>query len=214
MEKNMSWLIGLVIISALISLVGLLVIGGNQVDEEALKDSITTQMNADLDAKLDEKFAEFPKPATAEEIAKLIPKVEVPKWDVPEFKSDAKVSDLWEDMYSDEIDELEAEAYDVAEYELEDHDYKLLTKWLEASMSEFYELDDVDVEDYEINIIGLGLEEDEDKSAEVVFELEVYYSLEEGSVNDLEVLKLVTATAYVSFDEGDYSDEDVDLIFA
>ena len=55
------------------------------------------------------------------------------------------------------------------------------------------------------------IDEDEDKVAEIVFELKVKYTLIEGVDEDLK--KNIIATAIVSFDEGDYSDSDVDLVF-
>ncbi len=211
MENKTGLLVTLIVVAALVNLAGLIILGANQVDEQALKESITAQLNADLD----EKLAALPAPATAAEIAALIVVPEapgVPEFDVPEFKSDSYVKDLWEDMYSYEIEELETGAYDVAVEELEDHDYKDLANWLESLIEGFDELEDVDVEDYEINIIDLGLDEDEDKAAEVVFELEVEYTLKEGVVEDYK--KKVIATASVVFDEGVFNDEDVELVFA
>jgi len=207
MENKTGLLITLIVLFGAINLIGLFVIGGNQVDQQALTDKVTAQVNAEI--------AKIPPAPTAAEVAALVPKVEVPEWEapvIPEFKGENMVKDLWEDLYDTEIEELETEAYDVAEIELEDHDYELLTEWLEASIEGFDELEDVDVEDYEINIIELGLEEDEDKIAEVVFELEVEYTLLEGVVQDYK--KQVLATATVNFDEGDFSDEDVELVFA
>ena len=205
MEKsNNGLLITLVVIAALLSLVTTFVAIGNSVNEQALADKVTAQV-----------ISQIPEPdpvPTAAEIAAQITVPSAPEVNVPEFKSDEKVQDLWEDLYADEIEELETEAYDVAEIELEDHDYKLLTKWLEGQIEGFDELEDVDVDDYEINIIELGLDEDEDKVAEIVFELEVEYSLLEGIAQDYK--KQVIATATVTFDEGDFDDEDVEFIFA
>ena len=202
MEKNMGLLVFLVVVSVFVSIVGWAVIGSHQVDQEALSKDVTAQVIAGL------PVAEPVVVPTAAEIAAL---VVIPTVDVPEFESDSKVLDLWENQYSVEIDELEAEAYDVAELELEDHDYKLLVKYLEASIVGFDELKNVDVEDYEVTIVELGLEEDEDKVAEIEFDLKVKYVLEEGATERLKKNILLTAT--VSFDEGDYTDSDVELIF-
>jgi len=208
MEENNKLLIVLGVLALILIIVSIFMIAGNNVDEQALSDKITAQVN--------EKISELDVP-TAEQLIALMPAYEVPEWeqpefDIPEFKGEAMVKDLWKDLYGDEIDELETEAYDVAVLELEDHDYELLVEYLEANIEGFDELEDVDVDDYEVNAIGLGLEEDEDKSAEVVFELEIEYTLIEGVVQDYK--KQLTATANVLFEEGDFDEEDVELVFA
>jgi len=203
-NQNNGLLYGLLAVAVILCLITTFAVMNNRVDEQALANKVTAQV-----------ISQIPEPdpvPTAAEIAALITVPSAPEVTVPEFKSDEKVQDLWEDLYADEIEELETEAYDVAEIELEDHDYKLLTRWLEEQIEGFDEIEDVDVEDYEINIIALGLDEDEDKIAEVVFELEVEYSLEEGPSYDYK--KDVLATATVTFDEGDFDDEDVELVFA
>jgi len=201
MEKE-NLLITLIVLLGLLSIVSLFLVAGNQVDEQALSDKVTAQVIGQIDIP------------TASEIAAEIPPVVIPEIVVPEAKevNNERIDDLWKDLYEEEIDELEAEAYDVAELELEDHDYKLLTKWLEEQIEGFDELRNVDIDDYEINVIELGLEEDEDKVAEVVFELKVKYSLDEGQTTQYK--KNVLATATVSFDEGVYNDEDVEFVFA
>lgn len=211
MEKNVGWLWTLLAVLIAINLIGWVMIP-DSVDEQALSDKVTAQV-----------ISQIPTPEkmpTAAEVAALVPKVEIPEFSVPEFvvpefKDHEMVKDLWEARWADDIEELETEAYDVAELELEDRDYKLLTKWLEESIEGFDELEDVDnydFDDCEINIIELGLDEDEDKVVEVVCELKVEYSLLEGVAQDWK--KTVFSTATVSFDEGDFDDEDVELVFA
>ena len=204
MENKTGLLVTLIVVAALVNLAGLIILGANQVDEQALKESITAQIS--------EEIAKIPAGPTAAEVAALVPKVEIPEWEVPEFKSDSYVKDLWEDLYADNISELEDEAYDVAVEELEDRDYKDLERYLEENIEGFDELRNVNIDDYEITIIELGLDEDEDKVVEIVFELKVRYVLDEGVVERLK--KNVIATAIVSFDEGDLNDEDVELVFA
>lgn len=199
-DNNNALLIVVGIILAALTIVSIIVESGNGVDEEALSDRITAQVISQIDVP------------TAVEIAAEIPAVEIPEVPAPKDLNNNRIDDLWEDLYEDDIDELEAEAYDVAEVELEDNDYELLTEWLEANIEGFDELEDVDVDDYEITVIELGLEEDEDKVVEIVFELEIEYSLQEGVAQDYK--KDMIATASVSFDEGDFSDEDVELVFA
>ena len=208
MEKsNNGLLIGLIAVAVILMVVTIFgVYSITSVDEQALSDKVTAQVIKQI------PVPEKVNVPTAAEIAALITVPSAPEVVVPEFKSDSHVQDLWENLYGDEIDELETEAYDVAELELEDHDYKLLTKWLESSIEGFDELEDVDVKDYDITIVELGLDEDEDKIATVEFELKVKYSLLEGADDNFK--KTVFATATVSFDEGDYDDEDVEFVFA
>lgn len=206
MEKNNALVVGLIVAAVILSLVTLFAVLGNnnKVDEEALANKVTAQVISQMP-----KSEKIDVDKLATEVAG---KISVPEVTVPEFKSDEKVQDLWEDLYADEIDGLETEAYDVAVSELEDHDYKALEKYLEANVEGFDELENVDVKDYEIKVINLGLDEDEDKVAVVEFELKVKYSLLEGADDDFK--KTVYANATVTFDEGDFSDEDVELVFA
>ena len=204
-NDNNGVLITILVILAALSILSMVVSVGSRVDEQALSNKITAQVIGQIDIP------------TAQEIVALIPPVVIPEIVIPEAPvakdlNNDRIDDLWEDLYGDKIDELEAEAYDVAELELEDNDYELLTEWLEVSIEGFDELKDVDVDDYEITVIELGLDEDDDKVAEVVFELEIRYTLKEGVVQNLK--KDIVATASVSFDEGDFDDEDVELVFA
>ena len=206
MEKNNSLLIGLIVALAVLNLVGFFVLGSHQgVDEQALADKVTAQVISQI--------PEVEPVPTAAEIAALITVPTVPEVTIPEFKSDEKVNDLWKNLYAENISKLETEAYDVAVNELEDHDYRLLTRWLESNVVGFDELDTpVNIHDFEVNVVELGLDEDEDKIATVEFELKVRYSLLEGTDDDFK--KTVKATATVTFDEGDFSDEDVEIVFA
>lgn len=200
--ENKGLFVMLILLVAGLSLVSIIVSMGNDINEQALSDKITAQVIGQINIP------------TASEIAAEMPETVIPNITIPEPKevNSDRIDDLWEDLNNEKIEELEAEAYDVAELELEDRDYELLTQWLEDGIEGFDELEDVDVDDYEINVIELGLEEDEDKVAEIVFELEVEYTLKEGVVQDYKKDVIVTVT--VSFDEGDFTDEDVELIFA
>lgn len=199
--ENKGLLITLIVLVALVSIVSVAISVNNQVDEQALSDKVTAQVIKGMPTPEEVNVSEL-----ATSVAALIPEVEV-----PEFASSNMVEDLWEDLYDDEIDELKAEAYDVAVEELEDRDYKLLTKWLEENVEHFDELKDVDVDDYKTKVIELGLKKDEDKCAVVTFELKVRYTLDEGETTRYK--KNILAIATVDFDEGDYDDEDVKLIF-
>lgn len=204
MEKNTLnvWLIGLIVLLMIINLFGFMSITPEKLDQDALANKVTAQVIGQIDIP------------TASEIAAEIPPVVIPEIVVPEPKelNNNRIDDLWKDLYGEEIDELEANALDVAEIELEDDDYDLLVKYLEANIEGFDELMDVDVEDTEVAVISLGLEEDEDKTAEVVFELEIEYTLIEGVVQDYK--KQIIVTANVVFEEGDFNDEEVELVFA
>ncbi len=190
-----------VVVLALCLLVGFVAVGNGNVTEDEVKDIVVNEFN-----KLN-----IP---TATEIASEIV-IEVPEWEVPvipEFKSENKVNDLWEDLYSAVIAEIKEYAELDAEAELEDEDYELLEDFLKLNVLNFDEIEDVDVEDVEIEVLNLGLEEDEDKVAQVVFELEVEYTLTEGPISDV-YEKTIFVTADVVYDEGDFTDEKVELAF-
>jgi hypothetical protein len=204
MEKNIGLLVGLISVLGVLSLITLFIAGSGKIDQQALSDKITAQVISKIPAP--------EKVPTAAEIAAQIVVPSAPEVIIPEFKENEKVNDLWKNLYADQIEELETEAYNVAELELKDHDYKLLTNWLEANVVGFDEIDSVTIKDYDINVVELGLDEDEDKIATVNFELKVRYTLLEGSDDNLK--KTVNATATVNFDKGDFSDEDVELVFA
>jgi predicted outer membrane lipoprotein len=169
----------------------------NYVDEDGLVAKVVDQIDV----------------PTAAEIAAEIPPVEIPEVTLPDpgVMDNEKIDDLWEDLYADEIEEIEEAAYDHALAELEDDDYEILFDWLEAQIEGFDELEDVDVEDYEIEVANLGLEEDEDKEAVIEFELEVEYTLLEGM--NIDYKKQVLATATVLYEEGDFDEEEVNFVF-
>lgn len=202
MEKNTTLLVSLIAIVGVLSLVTLFIAGSNKVDETALANTVTAQVISKIPA---------PEPVpTAAEIAALIPQPEAPV--IPEFKSDQKVDEVWKEIYADDIEELETEAYNVAVEELEKRDYKALEKYLKGSIENFDELVSVEIKDEDITVVNLGLDEDENKVATVEFELKAVYSLSEGEDDDFK--KKVIGTATVTFDKGDYSDEDVEIVFA
>lgn len=204
-KQNNGLLITLVVLVALLSLISIFVVASNRVDEEALANKVTAQVVSQLPDEVDVDDLAI---KVAEKINVSVPEVEV-----PEFESDEKVKDIWDVVYADEIEELETEAYDIAVEELEDDNYELIEEYLETAIEGFDELEEVeDVEDYveayEVNIIKLGLDDEEDKIAEVVFELEVEYTLKEGPAQDYKKEFLVKAN--VLFEEGDFDDEEVD----
>ena len=208
-DDNNILLIILVLVVAMLSIVSIVMTAGNYIDEQKLTDKVAAQVIAQIDIP------------TASEIAArvVIPEVKIPEFQAPVYPefpvmkdlNNGRLDDLWENLYGEEIDELEDNAYDIAEEEFENRDYKLLTEWLEANIEGFDELKNVDVEDEEVRVIELGLDEDENKVVEVVFELEIRYTLNEGVVQRLK--KDVEVTITVLFDEGDYLDSEVEMIF-
>jgi len=210
MEKNNRLLIWLVVIVAILSLVTTFVSLGSKVNEQALADKVTAQVIRDM-----------PKQTAAQEIdidqlaADVASKIVVPGVEVPKFESNEKVNDLWNDLYSENISKLETEAYNVAVTELEKKDYKALNNWFEDNVLSFDEIksvSDYDFSDCEVVIVNLGLDEEEDKVATVSCDLKVKYSLLEGVTDNFK--KTVGLVANVVFDQGDFNDEDVELVFA
>jgi hypothetical protein len=124
-----------------------------------------------------------------------------------------KLNQIWEKEYSAEIEVLEDAADEAANEELgvlEDNED--LEDFFKAGFPGLDEILSVDVKDTHTTVLALGLEEDEDKVVEIVYDLKVKYTLEEGADDTLK--KLVTATVKVTFNEGDLEDEDVEVIFA
>ena len=121
------------------------------------------------------------------------------------------LNEFLEDRFSDEFDEIEDNATFYATEELEDDDYEVIVDYI-MSLIEGIDEDsiNVDLDDTDVVVTKLGLEEDEDKSATVTFEVEVRYKLEEG-VNT-KFNKDFVVVYNVIFDEGDFNDEDVELV--
>lgn len=152
---------------------------------------------------------EVEKPVITEKV------VEVPTADAcPECvcSEDNLRNDFYKDYFEDEYTEIEEHAEEVALNELEDDDYEVITDYLESILQgeELEDNIDVDIEDTDIEVTELGLGEEEDKVAIVTFELEVEYELEEGVRDTYE--KDLTAVYEVTFDEGEFDEEEVKLL--
>lgn len=199
--ENKNLFVWLLVLVAFVSVISLAVTMSNNIDEELLTEQIAKKVINELNVP------------SAAEIAALVPVAVLPEIVIPEAKeiNSDRLDDLWKNLYNNEIAELESEAYNIVLEEFEDKDYELLVEWLEANIEGFDELEDVDVEDYEVSVIELGLDLDEDKSAEVVLEIELKYSLKEGVDDNFK--KDVIVKANVVFDEGDYSEEKVVFVF-
>lgn len=121
------------------------------------------------------------------------------------------LNDFLESQFSEEYAEIKDEAEYYALEELEDHDYRVVVNYLKSLIVGLDENSiDVDIEETYLKVVLLGLNEDEDKSARVTFDIEVEYEFEEG-IN--EYYKIDFVVVYdVAFEEGDFNDEDVELV--
>ncbi len=193
----------LVVLVLIVSFFGL---WGAWKDTSSLNESEIRGIVATEVGKIKMPDVTIPSVPTAQEIADL---VVIPG---PGDVDNDRINDLWEDMYSEGIKELEDAAELNAKAELKDDDWEILEEYLELTIEGFYEIEDVDYEDTEITVLNLGLGEDEDKVVEVVYELEVEYSLKEGPVTNHR--KIVFATANIVYEEGGLDDEEVVITFA
>lgn len=168
----------------------------------------------DLEDAIDD--IEFPEQVSAQEIADLVVIPEMKEIDVPEFKGESMVKDMWEDMHSVNISLLKEHAYNDTVLEFKADKYEDLVEWLELNIEDFDELVGYEVkfneDDCEVEVVELGLEEDEDKSAKVVCEVKVKYDLKEGA--DESYKKYVMFSSDVSYEEGDFSDEKVKFAYS
>lgn len=211
METN-KWLAVMV---SLLLVFGLVNMYGLYANKNISKDEVKTIVGDEI-AKIT-----IPEPIvpTAEEIAS---KMEYPK---VEDADNALLNDFLEEYFGEDYSDLEDHAIEVAFDEMEHHDFEVVVDYLKTLLSEGQELDEGsieiggedldevnmnDLEDVDVEVIALGLKEDDDKSATVTFELKTRYELEEG-VDDVFKDKIVVVYNVV-FDEGDWNDEEVELV--
>lgn len=151
---------------------------------------------------------EMPSVPSAEEIAALVV--------IPEVESadNELLNEFLESEFKNEYGNLTEAAIEDAFAELEDHDFRVVFKYLESLFEDAIEedmfIDDLEDMDVDVEVTKLGLEEDEDKCATVTFEFEVEYEFEEGVRDEFE--KDMVAVYNVCYDEGDFSDEEVELV--
>jgi len=207
-EKNYSaflWVISIAVIVCLVmSFVSMSMISNkkfnfSEEDQDSLAKVASAYVLANLPAQ-EEVIV-----PSAEEIAS---KIVIPSVEIPDVYDE--MHDLWEDLYSDEIDEIEAESEEDSRLELEDDDFDELEEFLEVEIEGFDELNDVDEREMEVKVLQLGLDDEDDKEADVYFKLKVKYELLEGTDDDYK--KYVYAHYNVLYDEGDFDDEDVSLV--
>jgi len=194
--KNKERLFGyLLLLVAAISTVSMIVVLTSQVNDQKISDEVTANILSEMSGQAIELED------LAKEIAKLV---------VVDPVVDPKVQDLWNDLHAEEIEELEDEAHDASLEELEKRDYQVLEKYLKRTVDGFDELKKVTIKDYEVNVIQLGLEDEENKRATVEFEVEVRYSLEQGIIQNYK--EILCVESYVIFDEGDFDEETVEFL--
>lgn len=160
------------------------------------------QQNADLNAQVKALVlgTGYLGPS-AQAIADLIV---IPGVDVPEFKSDAKVSEVWDKLYEGDINTLEAKGLSVTLAELADQKDDELLDFLEDVYPGFDELVSFVeyVDDRDVEVLNLGLDDDEDKSVEVLLEYKLKYTLEEGEDDDYKDKVYVRSLVSYDDDEG------------
>ena len=171
----------------------------------------------DIDSSIKDALKDLTVP-TAEEIVSLIVIPEASEVIIPEVENADNIllNEFLKDQYVNESTEIEDAAFDVAEDEFEDKDYRVVEKYLKTLIGDLI-LDedslDVDVDETTAEVTKLGLEDDEDKCATVTFEftVEYEYSDSEGFVDEAERLLEIEYT--ICFTEGDFDDEEVEFVF-
>lgn len=148
---------------------------------------------------------------SAQEIASLIviPNVEMPE--VPEFKSDQKVHDLWKKLYGEDVDALEDLALALALDKVDEEKEDELLDYLEL---EFPGLDDLisfseDDDERDVIVLDLGIDDEEDQSVRVTLEYKFKYDLKEGVDDDFKGRLYITANVVWDDDEEELVAEDL-----
>ena len=165
-----------------------------------------------------EQTSEAPVVPTAAEIAAEIS---------VENADNVLLNEFLEEEFEEDYKAIEDNATFYAFEELENHDYRVIVKYLKTLLAEGEELDEDSIQienedldkieigdlgdvDVDVKVTKLGLGDEEDKSARVTFEIEVKYKLEEGID---EVHKKNFVVIYdVLFEEGEWNDEEVELV--
>ena len=129
----------------------------------------------------------------SKEIAKLIVLPEAQDFD------NQRLSEVWESLYSDEIEDLELSALEAYDDEFDEDD---LEDFLKEEFDGFDSLVSVSEDDDEevISIISLGLKDVEDKEVIITKEYKIRYELDDS---DDRIKDRVFVTAIITFDEDD-----------
>ena len=140
---------------------------------------------------------EIPTPPTAAEIASqiVIPEVVIPEVVIPSTDNSIQ-QEIWDEIYKDEVEELEEDGLRICSTE-----FKL------KKVRDLYDnvhsirFEDFDEDDYDMTIIDLGLDDEDDR--EVVFDgfFTISYLPDEGQ--QIRVNDKIYGDCVVTSDEGD-----------
>ncbi len=164
--------------------------------------ALSPKLNAsDVEGIVDSKISELNFP-TAQEIASLI---EVPEVELPTASGSLdqeQLDEIRDKLYQEEIEELENDSLNAFEEKFEDDFDDELEEFLEETIEGFDLFEDLEEESDEskVEVLNLGLEDEEDKLAKVYKEFTFDYELEDSYK---EYKGKVSVIGTVTFDEDD-----------
>ncbi len=132
--------------------------------------------------------------------------------------ANANLDNLLEGVFPDEVRDLERECIRDLQDEFDDGDVlDDIEDLIEAHEGE--EIDNLEIldfnfeDDYDFDVINLGLDDDDDKEAEITSTLRVVYNLEDGDQEDLKD-KVYTLATCEDYDGEDDEFDDVDVVYS
>ncbi len=151
----------------------------------------------------------------------VIPEVVVPEWTAPEMPDTAKLNEVWDEIYSKEVEELEADAEEVfGEQFLDDNErgvgqwfikedefdedseiYELVTEGVECDEDCIVEFVKEYKDDYEITIFNLGLDDEDDREVIVSARIRVKVFTDEDDLDEY-FFEKVDINSAVTSDDG------------
>lgn len=122
-----------------------------------------------------------------------------------------KLDQLYKETYSAEYNAIETRTYQLVEGEISEKD---IEKYLTENIAKFDEVKDYDFPGQDeasvkIDVIKLGLENEEDKVANFNIEIPVKYKLTAGT--DVKYLATLVVNGTIAYEEGDLQDETIEL---
>lgn len=159
----------------------------------------------------------YPTPPTASEIASELPSVSVPTAseiaslvEVPKLRND-NFDDILEGVYPNEVREIQRGCIRDLQNEFDDDDVlddvQNLIENFEGEEIDELEITDFNFDnDFDFNVLNLGLDDDEDRAAEITSTLRVEYVFEDGN-DDVQRDKVY---AYASCDNYDDEEQEFD----
>ena len=155
---------------------------------------------------------------TAAEVAALVPEVDVP---AAEKLDNSKVSDIWQVMFNDCYTDLEDNAEDDVIDEV-DSNIDDLEEYLEDTIVDFDKLKNLVIDNDETKVViteigfcvvdGTDFGDDEDdKTAEVTL---VYKFKYQDTADSTWYKETVSITGTIVYDEGNFSDSDIELEYS